>query len=498
MCKLGAGTYSHPSGVGAHNVGGRPNLRLGARVFSMDLQHRIRGTREGRHMTTRAHGPLPKVGTPAPFNDGSIRGWKIAIPGGHPLATPAVVNGRVFLGGGFGSYEFYAFDAATGAMLWQYQTTDDGPTSAVVSEDRVVFNTESCELEVLTVEGRLVWKKWLGDPLLSMPAVANGRVFMAYPDSRGDRRHYLACFDLGDGRAIWRQPIAGELITCPILADDQVYLSNLDGTLACFRQQDGRPLWQESRNASSAPAVWRGKCYFSQRAEGMAPPTKPYATQQMEQLAFKVAAMGTPTVPYANTTRTADYLDHEKRRRRSPHYAAQTAHDAGVGFASHKGDAKIEHAMRNLGHAHVSAVWAFQGSKPFLSRGRMFSGLGDTVHCVEPDSHVLFWKRGIRDTKADEELLDSQLTPPVPINGKLFLGTLDGRVLCLSAESGEPLWSVTIGEPVVFQPAVAAGRVYVPTTSGSLFALETGDGADDGWLMWGATACHNGRPQDLG
>jgi hypothetical protein len=53
---------------------------------------------------------------------------------------------------------------------------------------------------VLTVEGKPVWKKWLGDPLMSMPALAGERIYQVYPDSRGDRRHYLAAFDLTEGR----------------------------------------------------------------------------------------------------------------------------------------------------------------------------------------------------------------------------------------------------------------------------------------------------------
>lgn len=439
-------------------------------------------------------GQIPPVSKPVPFAsaEGSIRGWKLTLPGGHTLATPAVVDGRVFLGGGFGSYEFYAFDAATGDLVWQYQTNDDGPTAAVVADDRVVFNTESCELEVLTVEGRPVWKKWLGDPLLSMPAVNQGRVFIAYPDSRGDRRHYLASFALADGRELWRQPIAGEVITCPVLADNHVYIANLDGTLACFEQDDGRLLWQEARNASSAPAVWRQQCYFSQRSEQRTAAAGAPA-QQMEHLACKYAAAGTPTVPFAQTVRAADYLDHEKRRRRSPHYAAQAMYDNAVGFAAFKGDAKIEQAMRNLGTAHVSAVWSFQGSKPFLSAGRLFSSLGDTLHCVAPDTKDVFWKSGVRAVSAaQEELLDSFLTPPVLVNGKAIVGTLDGRALCLSAASGEVLWSATLGEAVVFQPAVVQGRIYVPTAAGSLFCLESGDPRDDGWRMWGATPAHNG------
>ena len=80
------------------------------------------------------------------------------------------------------------------------------------------------------------------------------------------------------------------------------------------------------------------------------------------------------------------------------------------------------------------------------------------------------------------------------VNGKLFMGTTDGRVLCLSAATGEKLWSVEVGEPVLFQPVVAAGRVYAVTHYGSLFCLETGDPLDDGWLMWGANPAHNGLP----
>jgi outer membrane protein assembly factor BamB len=65
-------------------------------------------------------GKLPHVDDPAPFQgkDGAGRGWKVTIPGNRPLATPAVADGLVFLGAGFGSYDFYALDADTGRVGW--------------------------------------------------------------------------------------------------------------------------------------------------------------------------------------------------------------------------------------------------------------------------------------------------------------------------------------------------------------------------------------------
>jgi outer membrane protein assembly factor BamB len=102
---------------------------------------------------------------------------------------------------------------------------------------------------------------------MSMPAVSRGRVFMAYPDSRGDRRHYLACFDLGNGREHWRQPIEGEIITAPVLAEESVCFATLDGTLYRVHQEDGRLAWKKPRKATSSPVVWEGECFFSQRQE---------------------------------------------------------------------------------------------------------------------------------------------------------------------------------------------------------------------------------------
>src|SRR5512138_2333569 len=64
--------------------------------------------------------PISTAGLSAvPFTTaGGRSGWRVKVPGGRALATPAVVDGVVFLGGGFGSHEFYAFDARTGAPRW--------------------------------------------------------------------------------------------------------------------------------------------------------------------------------------------------------------------------------------------------------------------------------------------------------------------------------------------------------------------------------------------
>jgi Ca-activated chloride channel family protein len=448
---------------------------------------------QGNNASGQQRGGEPPVGDAVAFRskDGNQKGWKVVIPGNRPLATPAVVGGKVFLGGGFGSHEFYAFDADSGKVAWLYRTKDDGPTAAAVADGCVAFNTESCELEVLTVRGKPVWKKWLGDPLMSMPAVADGKVYMAYPDSKGDHKHYLACFELKTGKELWKHEIAGEIITAPVIDNGQVFLATLEGTLYCF-QPDGRLAWQEKKNATSAPVVLDGQCYFSCRAETTVNKEGKEVKQQHEELAQRGGQARDTVKEITETRRPADYLDYAKRARSNVEQGYQSM-DAGVGFAgSAKGDAKIGQATRNLGQNSVAGVWSYQGSRPFVSGDRIYSAMGDTLKCVDRKSEKVLWKLDPRETKSKGELLDAVLTPPAVVNGKIFLGTAAGEVLCLSSDTGKKLWSASVGEPIAFQPAVARGRVYVATSAGSLICLETGDEKDDGWLMWGANAAHNG------
>ncbi len=447
-------------------------------------------------LNQKGRAQAPEVGPPVAFKSKEGKqGWKVVIPGNRPLATPAVVDGKVFIGGGFGSHEFYAFDAKTGKKLWVYRTGDDGPTAAVVEGGYVAFNTESCELEILTVDGKRIWKKWLGDPLMSMPAIDRGRVFMCYPNSKGDRKHYLACFDIKNGNELWKRPIAGEIITAPVISGEKLYLSTLEGTMYCFGSGDGELSWQEKKNATSSPAVCGNQVYFSRR-EAVTTKDKngKEVKQQVEMLSYRGTGKGEKGKDVADTRRPADYLDHGKRALYSKQEAMYKANDKGVGFGAAPTDGKLHQAMGNLGQSTVNGVWSYQGSRPFIYNDRLYSAMGDTVKCVDPKTEKVLWKKQLTLAAKDKgPLVDSAVTPPAIVNGKMFVGTSRGVVVCLSAATGAVLWTVTVGEPILFQPAVARGHVYVSTNTGGLYCFPTGDDRDDGWAMWGCNAGHNGR-----
>src|SRR5215813_5624789 len=198
------------------------------------------------------------------------QGWVMRIPGSLPIATPAYADGMIFVGGGYGSHEFYAVDAETGSVVWKMNTQDDGPTAAVVEDGYVAFNTESCTVIVAEAKtGKLIWQEWLGDPLMSQPAISKGRLYIAYPaGQRGAQNkaahtsssnlgpgHRILCADLKTGRHLWEQQITADVISAPVISGDQLLFTCFDGVSFCLDASTGAVVWQKQNSGTSAPLV---------------------------------------------------------------------------------------------------------------------------------------------------------------------------------------------------------------------------------------------------
>src|ERR1044072_8172832 len=199
---------------------------------------------------------LPKPGQdlqPASFKTTDGReGWVVRIPGGRPLATPAYSNGRLFVGGGYGSHEFYAFDAKTGKMVWKTNTGDDGPTAAVVEDGLVAFNTESCTLVVVDEQtGKMVWEEWLGDPLVGQSAAMSHlpkpvQKQEGKQDEQEAGSHRLLCADLRTGKHHWERAISSDVISAPVVSEGKVYATTFDGMSYSFDDATGEHAWMRS------------------------------------------------------------------------------------------------------------------------------------------------------------------------------------------------------------------------------------------------------------
>jgi len=91
------------------------------------------------------------------------------------------------------------------------------------------------------------------------------------------------------------------------------------------------------------------------------------------------------------------------------------------------------------------------------------------IFALSPETGHILWSkiiaRGVAPT------FKATGTPTV-VGNRVYVGNaMNGRVVCLSIETGQVLWSVATGSPVTRPPAVLDHRVYVLTKSGTLFAI---------------------------
>ncbi|HTL56349.1 MAG TPA: PQQ-binding-like beta-propeller repeat protein [Candidatus Limnocylindrales bacterium] len=439
------------------------------------------------------------VGACEAFTDQAtgFTGWRLRLDAGRAVPTPALSGESLFVGGGFGSFEFYCLNARTGARAWELRTKDDGPTAAVLSDGLAVFNTESCTLEVVEmVTGRVVWERWLGDPLLAQPAVMDGRVFMAYPKAG---EHRLGCFSLRDGQPLWSTRIDHDVITAPVVAEGKVYFSTFDGTVWCLDPKTGKVDWSQQLQATSAPWIYQGDVFVAHREDapqGARQSGDPARTQTAEALANEPEVprerisrhdSGSGHIKSSWAAKSAAYLSSSSGAARKQFYDQI---DSSVGFGNSPGSAKMHMAEKLIGEGHVSRAWRFQGSRPVVVNGILYDTAGDRLEASDARSGEVLWSW--HDAAPTEG--ERRLTPPAVANGRVWAGTWDGRLMSWDALTGEVRWAVQVGGSCHWQPAVSDGWVYAGLENGSLVAFSTQDALDTDWPMWGGGPGHNGKP----
>lgn len=427
------------------------------------------------------------------------QGWVMRIPGSRPIATPAYADGMIFVGGGYGSHEFYAIDAETGRVIWQMQTKDDGPTAAVVEDGCVAFNTESCTVIVADAKtGKVIWQEWLGDPLMSQPAIYKGRLYIAYPaGQRGAQQaqnnstqtdtsnfgpgHRMLCADLKTGRHIWEQKISSDVISAPVVSGDQVLFTCFDGVSFCLDASTGSVVWKKENAGTSAPLIAGGHVVTTSKE------TKDgKAYEGLKRLELKG---GEERDREMLAKEKADYLKENKGGGVAMDAATVGKLDSSVGFGSAPSAAKLSDANKHIGVSTVAGAWAYQGSRAAYRNGKMMNAQGKYLNSIKAGDGKFAWRAEVKGKGVGE---DTQVfSPPALGERNLYLCGAQGHIVAVKQQDGALAFAYALKQSMAFQPALAKGNIYAGTANGLLICLKTGDKDADGWYAWGGNAQHN-------
>jgi hypothetical protein len=89
-------------------------------------------------------------------------------------------------------------------------------------------------------------------------------------------------------------------------------------------------------------------------------------------------------------------------------------------------------------------------------------------------THRVRWKRN----------LGASETSPTVVGSRVYIGTAEGNVYALNADTGKTLWSYHVGGPVKGAIAYDRGKVFFGSYDGHLYALTAGTGK----LLWTASS----------
>jgi Ca-activated chloride channel homolog len=415
-------------------------------------------------------------------------GYYVQLPSTTNIPTPAVLDGSLYVSGGFGSKQYYSFDALTGKLKWAVDINDDGPSAPAIQDGTIVFNTESCTIFACDVAtGKQIWSYYLGDPLMSMPTIADGIVFTSYPssylsiskrainDSTIIPTHALIAIELKTGKILWQKWIDSDIMSAPVAKDSLLYITTFSGALYKLHQKSGQILEAKTMRATSAPVFnGNGDLIVSKRSDS-----------KMDSIISESLVYGLATKRKQLFTKNAEYLDQKVQEKASLKSEALKM-DAGNGFVNGApASANYEVAKANIGYSNVSSLQSFQGSRALYRHGRLYNTMGDEVICTDSSGSTK-WKYKLRgDLKNEGGFMG---TPPAYAGGYIIVATLSGELLILNEKNGEVFKKYEIKDPVRYQPVIDKGWIYVTTTNGKLHAINTGNAKITGWNMWGGNA----------
>jgi outer membrane protein assembly factor BamB len=196
------------------------------------------------------------------------------------FSSPVYADGKLYFGEGYHMDQdsrLFCLDAATGKMLWAFETNSHTESTPAVADGKVVFGAGDDGLMCLdAVTGKQIWQFTAegGLHVDSNPLIHNGRVYAGSGTSKRSKNTRIFCVDLKTGKEVWGEKVEYSAWGSPNAAGRQVFFATGNGTLSedrdpvaglllCRDAATGQPLWERALPNSlvGKPAVDRYQVY---------------------------------------------------------------------------------------------------------------------------------------------------------------------------------------------------------------------------------------------
>ncbi len=348
--------------------------------------------------------------------------------------------------------------------------------------------------------GHVLWDTETKTPMVFSGSYYQGRFFRG-----GTHDNSLYCFDADNGKILWTfNPETEDGYFCigPAVAYGMVYELNKDGHLYALDTNTGDLVWKYKGPGTlifpGNPVVADGKIYATtgQTASYTGEQSKSefvcldaYTGQLIWKLPIEAfAPRESVAVAYGNlylipgdVTTSVDTESGEEYATNNQVWAIGTnswpmwRHDSAHSAAGQSGPINLTLRW------HFATAGAVVSS-PSIADGRIYFGSHDkNIYCLSAQMGTLIWKF---------QTGDRIKSSPAVVDGRVYIGPDDGNIYCLDADDGSLVWvrpaggfiQVNFGAAPALRssPTVVEGKVYVGSLDTNVYCLD----ADDGSVAW--------------
>ena len=317
-------------------------------------------------------------------------------------------------------------------VLWTFEAGDSIESSAAVVGGTVFVGTQKGELVSLNLDnGSVYWRYKIDDPIgESSPAFSNGVVYI------GDLNGWLHAVNSSDGKKIWAFKTGSEIKSSPVVVGDRVLIGSYDENLYCVSARDGKQIWKFKTNGPvhSTPSVLDGVAFIAGcdelfRGIRIADGKEMFSVSSEAYTGASPALLGS-----------------------SAFYGTFNNEVLMVDLAQHKVVWRYQHPQRQF---------PFYSSAAVTANRVVVGGRDKLVHGLNPNGKAAW----TFTTRARVE------SSPAIADGRVFVGSNDGRFYVLNLMSGAKVWEFNAGAPLSASPAIAKGRIVIGTQDGRLYCF---------------------------
>jgi len=423
-------------------------------------------------------GTSSSTGLPVEFGPDKNELWETEIPFGR--SSPVVAGNRIFVSAVEGGELLtLALDRVSGKIVWRsaiertrtdefHEATDSATTTPVTDGSNVYVFFQELGLVSFDENGKQRWTLALGPfrnfySIAASPVLAGDRLFMLCDQAQGS---FLLAVDKDSGEQLWRvnRPARLESYTTPIVypatGKPRAVIVFGSGWIDAYDPASGKDLWSlgEVGTGPVSSPVLEGDVLFvasPDQSENGWPAFDPILAEHDKN---GDAVLTRDEVAEAWLARHFGWLDHDG--------------DGSISVADWNALGEVMqnehwgvHAIRLPAKGEPEVLWSYRKNVPYIPTPLVRDG----VFYMVSDGIVTSL-----DAKTGELIKRDRLgegaskvyASPVAADGKIYLGTLEGRVVVLR-EGGEwaVLASVDLGDEIWSTPAIAEGKLYVRTRS---------------------------------